>query len=202
MSAYLPTVPTGTIPLDEDYRNLQANFQQLDTSFGVDHYAFSSQTNNGLHNKVTTPVIVGAAHPLTTTNVPQFYAMEQTANLGVLQFSKGPPVGALQVASTPVTSYQSILTGVTLNTASDLNILDFNGFGKAYGRFMLLSTSTFTTNTTIDCSVFFNGATFEFKNPGSANFRVNNAGTVLVVRSTFGVAVNDIFWTLQLMRVN
>jgi hypothetical protein len=53
MSLYQPLIPTGTVDLDVDYQNLQNNFQQLDTSFGVDHLPFSNQTaQNGYHKNV------------------------------------------------------------------------------------------------------------------------------------------------------
>jgi hypothetical protein len=45
-------IPTGFVPLDEDYKNLQLNFQQLDTSFGVDHTKFSVTPLNGYHTVV------------------------------------------------------------------------------------------------------------------------------------------------------
>lgn len=50
MPTYQPLIPTGTVPLNQDYQNLQGNFQVADTSFGTDHYAFSDATaNNGYH---------------------------------------------------------------------------------------------------------------------------------------------------------
>ncbi len=53
MSTYQPNIPTGTVNLDVDYQNIQANFQQLDTSFGVDHVTFSNQTaQNGYHKSI------------------------------------------------------------------------------------------------------------------------------------------------------
>lgn len=58
MSVYQPNVPTGTVDLDVDYQNLQGNFQQLDTQFGVDHVPFSNTSGtppagiNGYHRFV------------------------------------------------------------------------------------------------------------------------------------------------------
>lgn len=65
MSTYNPAVPTGLVNLDEDYLNLQLNFQQADLSFAKDHFAFSDQTaNNGFHKQTTfvnepAPVTIG-----------------------------------------------------------------------------------------------------------------------------------------------
>ena len=53
MSLYQPGIPTGTVNLDVDYQNIQNNFSQLDTSFGVDHLPFSNQTaQNGYHKPI------------------------------------------------------------------------------------------------------------------------------------------------------
>ena len=52
MSIYLPLIPTGLINLDVDYQNIQNNFSQLDTSFGLNHIKFSVGPNNGKHTYV------------------------------------------------------------------------------------------------------------------------------------------------------
>lgn len=65
MSTYQPGIPTGLVNLDVDYQNIQNNFQQLDTSFGVDHVTFSSQTaQNGYHTSIhLNPVSTTATNP-------------------------------------------------------------------------------------------------------------------------------------------
>lgn len=56
--SYQPGIPTGTVSLDVDYQNLQNNFQQLDTQFGIDHIPFSNTSGippggvNGYHTSV------------------------------------------------------------------------------------------------------------------------------------------------------
>ncbi len=53
MSTYQPNIPTGTIRLDVDYANIRGNFQQLDTSFNVDHVTFSNvSAQNGYHKSI------------------------------------------------------------------------------------------------------------------------------------------------------
>lgn len=55
---YQPGIPTGTVNLDVDYLNIQNNFQQLDTQFGIDHIPFSNTGGtpptgiNGYHQYV------------------------------------------------------------------------------------------------------------------------------------------------------
>lgn len=50
---YQPNIPTGTLRLDVDYANIRGNFQQLDTTFNVDHVTFSNvSAQNGYHKSV------------------------------------------------------------------------------------------------------------------------------------------------------
>jgi hypothetical protein len=51
-STFNPLVPNGLLNLSVDYKNLQLNFQQLDTSFGKDHIKFSITPNNGYHTVI------------------------------------------------------------------------------------------------------------------------------------------------------
>ncbi len=52
MPTYQPGIPTGTVPFNQDFANVQGNFQVADTSFGKDHYAFSDSTSNNGYHKV------------------------------------------------------------------------------------------------------------------------------------------------------
>ena len=65
MSQYQPGIPTGTVNLDVDYLNIQNNFTQLDTTFGVDHVTYSNQTaQNGYHTSIHfNPVSTTATNP-------------------------------------------------------------------------------------------------------------------------------------------
>jgi hypothetical protein len=67
-SSYQPGIPTGLVFLDQDYANIQQNFQSLDTYFGVDHTPYSIGTltdPNGYHQSIhLVPVST------TTTNPP------------------------------------------------------------------------------------------------------------------------------------
>jgi hypothetical protein len=52
MTAYQPGIPTGQVPLNVDYQNIQNNFDQLDTTYGVDHVKYSVALNNGYHKNI------------------------------------------------------------------------------------------------------------------------------------------------------
>jgi len=69
--SYDPLVPTGTIPLRQDYLNLQQNAGALDTIFGIDHTPFSTGTAiSGYHSVVH---LVPASNPPATSNAGQVY---------------------------------------------------------------------------------------------------------------------------------
>ena len=70
MPTYNPNVPTGTVELDQDYLNLQANFQQLNIAYGVDHVPFSDTSGTfpsgitGIHTAIhLNPVSTTATNP-------------------------------------------------------------------------------------------------------------------------------------------
>lgn len=102
MSTYQPNIPTGTVNLDQDYLNIQSNFQQLETTYGVDHLPFSNGTaQKGYHKEVH---LVPMATPDRTVGYGQLF--NATINDGIstdqtLYFlTGGPPemggVGLLQ----------------------------------------------------------------------------------------------------------
>lgn len=69
MAKYEPGIPTGTVNLNEDYKNIQNNFSQLDTTFGIDHLPFSSTSSKlGYHQ-----VIHSIPFSTTVTNPPNNY---------------------------------------------------------------------------------------------------------------------------------
>jgi hypothetical protein len=72
MTMYQPGIPTGTVNLDVDYQNIQNNFQQLDTTYGVDHIAYSQITNNGYH-KLIHMVPVGSIPPVAVVGTGELY---------------------------------------------------------------------------------------------------------------------------------
>jgi len=85
---YQPNIPTGSVPLNQDYANLLGNFQSLDTSFGVDHTPFSNLSDqNGYHTAIHfIPVSSGNPNipPTGYTNTPGFAQLfTATTNDGI-----------------------------------------------------------------------------------------------------------------------
>lgn len=84
---YQPGIPTGTVNLDVDYQNLQNNFQELDTQFGVDHVPFSNTGGippNGYHTNVH-------LNPFSTTvtNPPNNYVPSVSIPQGIPSATTG-----------------------------------------------------------------------------------------------------------------
>lgn len=53
--AYQPGIPTGSVPLNQDYLNIQGNFTSLNTQFNVDHVPLTDTSGtppNGYHTFV------------------------------------------------------------------------------------------------------------------------------------------------------
>lgn len=66
--AYQPGIPTGSVPLNQDYLNIQGNFTSLNTQFNEDHVPLTSTSGtppNGYHTSVHL-----VPFSTTTTNPP------------------------------------------------------------------------------------------------------------------------------------
>lgn len=81
MPVYQPLIPTGTVNLDEDYQNLQGNFEQANIVYGEDHFAFDNATvgEQGFHDKVTMPV---RANPTSIASQGIVYTKDSTNQPG------------------------------------------------------------------------------------------------------------------------
>ncbi len=195
-------IPQPTDNLDQSQIDLLGNMQQLDTTFGIDHYKFSDITaNNGFHNKLTTPVFVDSPPtglpPVTTTN-PILYAIQQSANLGVLQYSRGPS----NAVPTPLTKFQSPAAGINLPNNTPTNVLDFTGLPgvvcKLYSASMALGSPSF-----LEYIIAWNSASFNFVNVIKAqDLQAQNSGAILQIRNVSGSPVNVVVWTLEFMRIS
>lgn len=196
---FINSIPNAADDLKDSQPQLKANNLQLDTSFGVDHYTFSNlTTDNGKHNQVTTPKIVGAAHPTTAANEPKFYAMEDVSQLGVIQYSRGPS----NAVPSPVTKLQSA-GAVAIGPAASILIFDF-GLPQVLTASMAVL-SAFTTagfaNQSLRSFVFWNGTTLSERSilTGSG-IAVLVSGSQLRINVAGVIAVNT-YWTLEFLRL-
>lgn len=198
--AFNPNIPTAPQKLSVSQPLLLANNQQLDTSFGVDHYKFSDATaNNGFHNSVTTPEYSTSTDPVTVAN-PVFYAMENTVNLGLLQYSRGPN----DATPTPVTSLHSTLAPSSIAPSSSINILDFTGISIAICSFYCYGLQNVTFLRAEYLVIYrFNvsAITSIFKVVGTDNLISFNGDILKMNNSNMAFPITDLFWTLKLHRV-
>lgn len=205
MSSYNPNIPQPTDFLSDSQSAILNNFTQANTSFGIDHYSFADGTaNNGKHNKVTTPLISGSAHPATAANEPIFYAMQDNANLGVLQYSRG----GNNAKPTPVTFVQSPVAATILNTTSTIPILDFTGLTDAIFNFyvanlggtnpMLAQYYCFYRST----PVFRIGEIFNDSGTVGNPIALTSTGSVLqLVNLSGSKTYSNIYWSIQFLRI-
>ena len=127
---YNNNVPQPGDVLSDSQVDLLNNFQQLNTSFGIDHYPFTDNSVNlGEHNQVTQPQIIGAAHPVTAAGQVKLYNMNDLAAIGSLEYSRGPS----SAVPSPVTYLQSPAAAIALGTSASTNVLDFDGIADFCG---------------------------------------------------------------------
>lgn len=202
MSSYNPAVPQPSDILSDSQQDFLNNFTQLDTSFGIDHYTFSNGTaDNGKHNQVTTPIISGSAHPTTSATENKFYAMQDSSNAGLIQYSRG----ISNATPTPVTKRQS--SGViNLNSGTTTDILDFTGLTRAIGTVFFGSMSSPALSADIFSLTFlWTGSAFTFgaqiTNPNLSTFNIVNTLNKLQLKNITAGSVNNVYWTLELHRM-
>lgn len=75
---FQPGVPTGSVPLNQDYLNIQGNFTSLNTQFLVDHIPLTNGSQNGYHKSIH---LVPQATPGNVSGVGQIYS--KTVNDGI-----------------------------------------------------------------------------------------------------------------------
>lgn len=199
MSLFLPLIPQPSDNLDFSQGQLLSNNQGLDTVFGIDHTLFSDATaNKGFHNKVTTPKASSA--PTTTTN-PIFYAYQDSANVGVIQYSRGPG----NVVPSPVTYLQSSATGITLAANTTLTIFSFTGLARSLAVLYMVDYETINLVASPGCGSFvvWDGTTVystDFAARGGS-LQTFSSGSNLVIRNTSATNMTKIFWSLQFLRL-
>lgn len=199
-----PNIPAPNDLLSVSQGQILANFTSSDNSFGVDHYKFSNLTSsNGFHNKVTTPVFVDTPAtglpPVTTTN-PIFYGFQDSANLGVLQYSRGPG----DAVPTPVTFKQSPSTPLTIAASGGtINVLNFTGLTQAYA--MAYATDSKTVSGDPVFAMYFvswTGTILTAFNLAGLVLQFEASGSFLNLKNNASIALNNVYWTLQFLRTS
>lgn len=203
MAVYQPGIPTGTVNLDVDYLSIQGNFQQANVVYGTDHYPFDNATpNQGFHNVVTTPPVVNnppdGLPPATGAGILKIYAYQQYGALGPLHYSRGPN----NAVPTALTKLNSSSSPIVLAPAATTNVLDFTGM--TFGICTIYATDlTSPTTAKIQALVIWNGSSISINvlTSGVNLLVAQAAGNILQLRNNGGVALNNVYWTLEVIRI-
>lgn len=201
MSVYVRNQPLSTDDLDVSQPKLATNTNASDDAFGVDHYAFSDTSGNrGFHNKVTQPLIVGSAHP-TTTTAPIIYAMQDSSNLGIIQYSRG----VSDAVPSPLTTLQSSSGAIVLGSGATTNVFDFTGLSRASG--MVYGFNAATVNGNADPRlvyyVIWDGTNLYVSQIVSVfTFIAQASANVLQLKQASGFTFSNVYWTLQFLRTS
>jgi hypothetical protein len=198
--SYNPNVPQATDFLSNSQVDLLNNFTKANSSFGLNHYSFADLTiNNGKHNNVQTPLITGGVHPVTPANEDAFYGMQDSAPLGVLQYSRGPN----SAVPTPVTSLQSTAAAIVLAPAASTNVLDFTGITiLAMGSLFAINANISGITSINFINFYWNGTAFQFwESQVTKSLAAIAVGNILTLKNQTGVAMNNVYWTLKFYRI-
>jgi len=197
--AYTRNEPVAGDDLDVSQPKLAVNTNGADDSFGVEHYKFSDLTaSNGFHNQVTTPAYgPGSPTPPVTITNPIFYAFEQTASVGTLQFSRGTN----NAVPSPLTTLQSVATPIILLNNGSTLLMDFAGLARAYVMIYAGDYSQpYLVFPTLQ-AVLWNGTSFIGQNYSANNFGAVASGTTLVLTNNTGSTLSNVYWTMQIVRL-
>lgn len=202
---FLNNIPQPGDKLKDSQGQLLGNNQQLNVSFGIDHYPYTDLTsNNGKHKQVTTPI--QTVDPTTTITDPKLYAKQITLPVGALQYSRGwDATNSIPAVPTPLTSLQSPATPITIGAASTIDVMDFTGLQMA---FAVLYTGETIATPNLYASVtfiFWTGTALIIKSMVSATFISVQSGSgptinTLQIRNGGG-AINNFYSTLQFIRL-
>jgi len=203
MAVYQPGIPTGQVELDQDYVNIQGNFTQLNVVYGTDHYPFDNATpNQGFHNLVTTPSVVNnppdGLPPATAAGILKLYAYQQYAAFGPLQYSRGPS----SAIPTPLTSLHGGPINIPANTKA--NIIDLVGMTRVMLRLSYFSDIAVSGNGKLarDTYVAFSQGTSNLNaSTPVSTFGTVMTGTVLQIHNNMVNPVNNVYWTLEFIRI-
>ncbi len=203
---YKQNIPQPADNLDDSQVDLLGNFQQLDVSFGIDHYKFSDLTStNGFHNTVTTPAFVdnpATGLPPVTVAIPKMFGFQFTVNTGILQFSKGPTtVPAEPTPPTPLTSLQGKGAGYSINPGASINIFDFTGMPGVISKAYAFDTGA----NSAEYLVCWNGGALTAVTRiggSSVSLQFIAAGAVLTLKNASGGILAPVVWTLDFKRIS
>jgi len=147
-----PNIPQPNDLISASQAQIQTNFSQADTAFGIDHTPFSTLANQGLHKKVS--FLAPIADPNQAGNIASLYTktsgtgielfyQKGTAGAGVSQLTGGGVTAGAWVSIDAAGTIQASfnVTSVTV-TAPTGNVYTVN-FTRNFAATTYLAVSTF-----------------------------------------------------------
>lgn len=198
MSSYVDT-PISTDNLNVSAPQIRGNFTQANTSFGMNHYAFNDQTaNNGKHSVIQTPL--QGSVPSTVSSEPAIYAYQDSANIGVINYSRGPS----DAVPSPITVLQSPVTPITLTGISNTTVMNFSGLARAMCSLYAFANGLGSLNTAMYANVYWDGTTVAIINNTAAfpALSIKSSGSQLIISNSDGEDIFEVFWSLQMLRLS
>ena len=203
MAKYQPNIPTGSVNLDQDYKNLRSNFQALNTVFGKDHTTFDNVTGQlGYHqwvriipfSTITTnpPDNSPPTAPPTTTGIPRIWTA-QTDDGWDIDSALYYKTGGNTVTSPPTVGKVIQLTCNFVPTLSSSNLTPGTSF-MAGGLVVKWGSVTGTHG---GANHFFNGGDTGTVTLGFAN-TVYNIQTTLAYNDNIGTPNNSASGTVSI----
>jgi hypothetical protein len=193
MSSFLPNIPQPTDNLDFSQGQLLTNNLALDTIFGTDHTKFSDATINVGHHTVINS-IAQAGYPAANTYV-QLFSYSPSVNVGAIDFTFQPSPATV---ATPITNLQSPSTAIVLAPTATTNVLNFAGLPRAIASLYAIDTGVPVLQSR---AILWTGSTFLGLGAVSG-FNFLASGSTLQIQNNNVVPYNNVYWTLQLLRVS
>lgn len=195
-----PNIPQPGDDLSDSQGDLLQNMGALDTSFGQNHYNFSDLTaNNGKHKVIQTPN--QGSHPATAAAEPAIYGMQDSANVGVIDYSRGPS----SAVPSPITFLQSPATAIAVGPNSNTNVLDVTGLARGIFVLYAFASGQIASQIVAQSTIFWDGTTiraFTVLAPAAPNLTIQVTGSIIQIRNGNSVQTWQIFWTLQCLRLS
>ena len=151
-----PAIPAPTDLISQSQAQIQTNFSQADTAFGIDHTAFSVSANQGQHKQVT--LIAPISNPNQAGNISSVYTKTSgtgvelfyqhgTANLGVSQLTGGGITAAAYISFAGATgiALSGAFNATSVRNSAGVYTVSFpRNFGST--NYVAIITPTFLTS--------------------------------------------------------
>lgn len=187
MSVYTPDIPAATDLISVSQGQIQDNFTQLNTQFGIDHSPFwtGSANGTGFHDQVTMPA---ATAPGSQTDPQGIWHTVAGASSGNVFTDYVQPYFKNQAGDMPLVPY--LLTDGSGNYSFKIGLLQVS-----FGRTLQTNSTTsyaFTFKTAFSNAVLYRSAAADSVNQSSNSYNIHGTNSLssLTVFFTSGTSAS------------